>query len=79
MKIGDLIQHRGYRGLEDHWGIGMIVGHCAQLECKAGVHRHAHWILHFPNRRDKEASAEFQHTRVSEGRDKDKLKWLVVE
>jgi len=85
MKIGDLIQHRAARGFtdgawrRDEWGIGMIVGHCQAGTCEARVHRHAHWILHFPNRKYKDSTAEFQHTRVSEGLDKDNLKWVVVE
>jgi hypothetical protein len=77
MKVGSLIQHRRDDQQND-WGLGIIVDHCEAGTCKAGVSVGHHCVIHFPNRRDKEATAEFVHNRVSEGLDKDNLKWMVI-
>lgn len=77
MKVGDLIQHRRHDDLWG-WGIGMIVDQCIPGTCEARVSVQHHWVIHFPNRKHKESSAEFLHTQVSEGLDKDNLKWIVI-
>ena len=77
MKVGDLIQHRR-NDQREAWGLGMIVDHCEPGACKAGVSVRNHWVIHFPNRKDKEATAEFIHNRISEGLDRDNLKWMLV-
>ena len=81
MKVGDLIQHRGvlHRGEEDEWGLGIIVDQCEAGACEAQVSVQHHWVIHFPNRRHKGSMAEFVHSSVSQGVDKDNLKWLVME
>ena len=77
MKVGSLIQHRR-NDQQDDWGLGIIVDRCEADACKAGVSVRDHWVIYFPNRNDKEATAELIHNRVSEGLDKDNLKWMVV-
>ena len=77
MKVGSLIQHRR-TDQQDYWGFGIIIDRCEAGTCKAVVSVRDHWVIHFPNRKDKEATAEFVHNRVSEGLDKDNLKWMVV-
>ena len=77
MRIGSLIQHR--RDDSRHmWGLGLIVGHCEAGTCDARVSVCEHWVIHFPNRKCKESTAEFIHSRVSEGLDKDNLKWIAI-
>jgi hypothetical protein len=78
MKIGNLIHHRRQAGRDD-WGVGLIVDYCEAGSCKARASVRDHWVIHFPNRTRPESSAEFIHTRVSEGLDKDNLKWMVAE
>ena len=78
MKVGSLIQHRRDDS-RPTWGLGMIVDQCEAGSCEARVSVQHHWVIHFPNRKYKESTAEFLHTRVSRGLDKDNLKWMVVE
>ena len=80
MKIGDLVHHRRdeYR---DDWGIGMIVDRCEAGACESLLRfplKHAHWVIHFPNRVHPRAMAAFVHSGPRPGRE-DKFKWVEVE
>jgi len=77
MQIGSLIQHRRDEH-RDEWGLGIVVDQCVPHTCEARVSVQHHWVIHFPNRKHKESTAEFLHTQVSEGLDKDKIKWMVI-
>lgn len=77
MKVGSLIQHRR-DDQQDDWGLGVIVDHCEAGTCDARVSVRDHWVIHFPNRKYKESTAEFLHTQVSRGLNSDNLKWMVI-
>ncbi len=77
MKVGSLIQHRRDEHRGD-WGLGIVVDQCIAGTCLQRLSVRDHWVIHFPNRKCKASTAEFIHTQISEGLDKDNLKWLVV-
>ncbi len=76
MKIGDLVQSRRVEERE-LFGMGMVVDRCETGQCDSQIHKDAHWIIHFPNRKDQESIAAFIHTGPVLGQEK-QFKWVVV-
>ena len=76
MKIGDLVQSR-WEEERELFGMGMIVDRCKAGQCDSQIHKHAHWVIHFPNRKARAGIAAFIHAgpRVwGEG----EFKWRVI-
>ena len=76
MKIGDLVQSR-WEEERELFGIGMIVDRCEAGQCDHKIHKDEHWVIHFPNGRDKEGIAAFVHAGPMPGREKE-FKWRVI-
>ena len=76
MKVGDLIQSR-WDEEREFYGIGMIIDRCEDNMCEQHVHVHAHWIMHFPNRKNKTSTADFIHSGPSRDREK-QFKWVLA-
>jgi len=76
MKIGDLVQSR-WKEERALYGIGIVINRCEEGACERQVHEDAHWIIHFPNRKEDGSVAGFIHTGPIAGQEK-QFKWMVI-